>query len=177
MQCLHASELMSLRLDGLLDEPDERRLKAHLANCPACQNQWARLSRVEALFADAPMPIPPPALQRNIMAAVQRKSRLVEVWRRSVLLALGVVLAMVALVLPVMLVAISVAADPLVVQQAVGNLVRLTGMIRSLGGALVLVLRALVGGMNWVLLPGCLALVIGMLLVWWYLLHIPKMRA
>jgi hypothetical protein len=78
--------------------------------------------------------------------------------------------------LPVMLVTISVAADPLVVQQAVGNLVRVAGMMRSLGGALALVLRALVGGMNWVLLPGCLALVVGMLLVWWYLLHMPKAR-
>jgi predicted anti-sigma-YlaC factor YlaD len=176
MQCLHASEFMSLRLDGLLDEPDERRLKAHLVDCSACQNQWARLSEVEALFVDAPMPIPPPALQRNIMAAVQRKSRLVEMRRRSALLAVGVILAVVAFALPVMLVTISVAADPLVVQQAVGNLVRVAGMMRSLGGALALVLRALVGGMNWVLLPGCLALVVGMLLVWWYLLHMPKAR-
>lgn len=177
MQCLHASELMSLRLDGLLDEPDERRLKVHLTRCPACQNQWARLSRVEALFADAPALVPPPVLQRNIMTAVQQKSRLTGIWRRSSLLALGMILATLALIVPVMLVIMSVAADPMVVQQAVGNLVRLTGLALSLGGALVLVLRALVGGMNWVLLPGCLALVIGMLLVWWYLLHMPKARA
>jgi anti-sigma factor RsiW len=176
MQCLHASELMSLRLDGLLDESDERRLEIHLASCPACQNQWARLSRVEALFANAPALAPPPALQRNIMTAVRQRSRLAEIRRRSALLVLGVVLATLAFVVPVMLVIMSVAADPMIVQQAVGNLVRIAGLARSLGGALVLVLRALVGGMNWVLLPGCLALVIGMLLVWWYLLHMPKAR-
>ncbi len=168
---------MSLKLDGLLDEPDECRLKVHLTRCPACQNHWAHLSRVEALFADAPALVPPPVLQRNIMAAVQQKSRLTGIWRRSSLLALGMILATLALIVPVMLVIMSVATDPMVVQQAVGNLVRLTGLARSLSGALVLVLRALVGGMNWVLLPGCLALVMGMLLVWWYLLHMPKARA
>jgi predicted anti-sigma-YlaC factor YlaD len=176
MQCLHASELMSLRLDGLLDEPDERRLEVHLAGCPTCQNQRARLSRVASLFADAPMPLPPPTLQRNIMAAVQRRSRLAEMWRRSALLVLGAVLAAVAFVLSMVLVVTSMAADPLAVQQAVGSLIKITGVGRSLGGALALVLRALIGGMNWVLLPGCLALVIGMLLVWWSLLSMPRER-
>ncbi len=53
------SELMSLALDGLLQEADLRRLHEHLATCPACRAEWQAMQQVSALF-DQAAPVGPP---------------------------------------------------------------------------------------------------------------------
>ena len=38
ISCEEALELMSLELDGLLEEPDRRRLEEHMGQCAACRD-------------------------------------------------------------------------------------------------------------------------------------------
>ena len=62
MQCqTEYSDLMSLKLDGALDPPDERRLGEHVATCAACRLLWVAMHQVdEMLSASALEPLPAP---------------------------------------------------------------------------------------------------------------------
>jgi len=51
---------MSLKLDGLLDQDQERALQAHLATCAACRAEWEALQCVSRLLDEQPM-VPAPA--------------------------------------------------------------------------------------------------------------------
>ena len=51
--------LMSLALDGLLDEQDHRRLEQHLDVCPGCRGEWEAMNEVSKLFESSPMVGPP----------------------------------------------------------------------------------------------------------------------
>ncbi len=51
---------MSLKLDALLSQEQERALQAHLAVCTACRAEWEALQVVSHLLDDQPMvPAPP----------------------------------------------------------------------------------------------------------------------
>jgi predicted anti-sigma-YlaC factor YlaD len=51
---------MSLKLDGLLNEKQERALQAHLATCAACRDEWEAMQFVSHLLDEQPMiPAPP----------------------------------------------------------------------------------------------------------------------
>lgn len=55
-------ELMSLKLDGLIDDFDERRLEEHLAHCDSCLQLWDLLQQADSiLWASAHEPLPVPA--------------------------------------------------------------------------------------------------------------------
>ena len=60
---------MSLKLDGMLDQDQERALQAHLATCAACRAEWETLQCVSRLLAEQPM-IPAPT---GFMARVERR--------------------------------------------------------------------------------------------------------
>ena len=51
--------LMSLALDGLLDEQDRRRLEQHLDVCPGCRGEWEAMRAIGTLFETSPMVGPP----------------------------------------------------------------------------------------------------------------------
>lgn len=53
MFCRASAELMSLRLDGLLEPPDIARLDDHLLRCPACRAQWAALKEAHSILRGA----------------------------------------------------------------------------------------------------------------------------
>jgi anti-sigma factor RsiW len=61
MFCRSSVELMSRRLDGLLEPPDAARLDDHLAGCATCRAQWAALREADGLLrSSARRPIAPP---------------------------------------------------------------------------------------------------------------------
>ncbi len=72
------TEMMSLALDGLLDEAGQERLQQHLAGCPTCQAEWEAMQAVSALFQRS-APVGPPlgfALRvERKLEAKQRKRR------------------------------------------------------------------------------------------------------
>ncbi len=51
---------MSLKLDGLLTQDQERALQAHLATCAACRAEWEALQFVSCLLDEQPM-VPAPS--------------------------------------------------------------------------------------------------------------------
>jgi len=46
--------LMSLALDGLLENSDRQRLEEHVATCAACQQEWEAMQQISALFQASP---------------------------------------------------------------------------------------------------------------------------
>jgi predicted anti-sigma-YlaC factor YlaD len=42
--------LMSLALDGLLEDSDRQRLGEHVATCATCQQEWEAMQQISALF-------------------------------------------------------------------------------------------------------------------------------
>ena len=144
---------MSLKLDGLLDEDQERALQAHLATCAACRAEWEALQLVSYLLDKQPT-VPTPIgfvarLERRL--AAERVAR-----RRSVVgggvLALGA-LGLAALILS-SLSGLIVGLWPLMSQPSLwenlgGWLTQMTNVCLAVGGAIVLLLSSLfdaVGG-------------------------------
>ena len=78
MRCDWASELMSLRLDGL--PHDEAGLNDHLAGCPACQQRWRSLQAVERLLSRPPLAQPPAGFTARVMARLPHQAPL-NPWR------------------------------------------------------------------------------------------------
>ncbi|HEY0070972.1 MAG TPA: zf-HC2 domain-containing protein [Chloroflexia bacterium] len=75
-------EMMSLKLDNLLDPDEERHLQAHIAECLDCASQWAAMSEADALLcASATAPVPVPA---NFQASVMLKISKAQVYRPQV---------------------------------------------------------------------------------------------
>jgi putative zinc finger protein len=72
MSCRASVELMSLRLDGLLEPPDVTDLEKHLQICPACTAQWAALREADSLLrVGARRPVqPPPDFAARVMTRV-----------------------------------------------------------------------------------------------------------
>jgi len=72
MSCRASVELMSLRLDGLLEPPDVTNLEKHLQTCPACTVQWAALREADSLLrVGARRPVqPPPDFAARVMTRV-----------------------------------------------------------------------------------------------------------
>ncbi len=75
-------EMMSLKLDSLLDPDGDRRLQAHLAECADCSLTWQAMSEADALLcASATSPVPVPI---NFHAAVMLKISQAQVYRPQV---------------------------------------------------------------------------------------------
>lgn len=65
-------ELMSLKLDGLLDAEDERHLDAHITGCPDCARLWRAMHEADSLlWTSAREAIPLPTnFQAKVMSLV-----------------------------------------------------------------------------------------------------------
>jgi anti-sigma factor RsiW len=68
--------LMSLALDGLLEEQDRRRLEQHLDVCPSCRGEWEAMREIATLFESSPLVGP------SLGFAVRVERRLAEGYRR-----------------------------------------------------------------------------------------------
>ncbi len=99
MHCEQANEMMSLRLDGRLDETKAAVLDEHLSRCTMCQVQWQRLQRLHRGLASAPMLKAPVRLRVNVMTHLSRQDRTRRAVAGGLVLALGTVaLALIAIV-------------------------------------------------------------------------------
>ncbi len=65
-------ELMSLKLDGLIDDYDERRLTEHVGECNHCAQMWALFQQAHSILqASALEPLPVPStLHSKVMVQV-----------------------------------------------------------------------------------------------------------
>lgn len=75
-------ELMSLKLDNLLDTAEDTRLQAHITECAGCALTWQAMSQADALLcASATSPVPVPA---SFHASVMLKISQAQVYRPHV---------------------------------------------------------------------------------------------
>lgn len=98
------TEMMSLALDGLLDQGGRQRLQQHLDTCPTCRTEWQAMQAVSSLFEESALVGPPLGFAVRVerkLEAQQKKRRQtfgrVAVLTSSLSLA-GVTLAAVCLV-------------------------------------------------------------------------------
>ena len=144
---------MSLKLDGLLDQEEERALQAHLATCAACRAEWEALQFVSRFLEEQPV-MPAPA---GFVARLQGRLDAERVARRQNVLG-GAALALGALGLGALglssLAGFVVSLWPLLSQPSLwqnltGWLDRLADVCLAVGSAIALLLGSLfdaVGG-------------------------------
>jgi anti-sigma factor RsiW len=86
MSCRASVELMSLRLDGLLEPPDVTKLETHLQTCPACTAQWVALREADSLLrvgARRPMQPPPDFAARVLIRVAATPVVRPQLWERE----------------------------------------------------------------------------------------------
>ena len=78
ISCEEALELMSLELDGLLEEPDRRRLEEHVGQCAACRDLRKDLGEMHQAFPQLEAEVPKDFAQ-NVLDALPSRRPL---WKR-----------------------------------------------------------------------------------------------
>ena len=173
MNCLKASELMSLRLDAPLSAADERELQQHLAECAECRRAWARMQAVAAALERPAFVAPSPQFSARVMVRIRRARRRDLIVRRGgVFLLSALIVAAMALVPMVTFINVGI-HNPAIVHALLNTGLWLVDIGRTLAGATQAVLRALIMGLSWPLAAGYLTLAIGMLLGWLYIVARP----
>ncbi|MCS7186875.1 MAG: zf-HC2 domain-containing protein [Armatimonadetes bacterium] len=71
MKCEKAQKLMSLWLDGMLAEKDERVLLAHLQNCEHCREVWHQWEQMRAMLRSYPLITPSPDFDRKVLSRLK----------------------------------------------------------------------------------------------------------
>jgi predicted anti-sigma-YlaC factor YlaD len=167
MQCLEASELMSLRLDEALTAEQDQVLDAHLAACESCRVEWKLMQRACALFQAPEMLPPPPLFSQNVMARIQRHESRLAVLRGGVTFFLAIVILGAVCLVPLFSLPIStVLSNPSIVSVFVGVIVRLFDISGTLWRAVGLMLHAALVSQGWLVLLAYVALA-GGLAFWW----------
>jgi Putative zinc-finger len=82
MTCHDARELFSARVDGALTDEERRGLDAHLAGCPECRRELARLEATVALLHAAPPARAPVGFVDRVLAAARPAPWTVRLRRR-----------------------------------------------------------------------------------------------
>ncbi len=75
MNCNEIQSLISAYLDGELTAAEEKKVKAHLAECPACQKQLAHLSVLHKALRTMEAPTLPEGLADRVLAAATAAPR------------------------------------------------------------------------------------------------------
>jgi predicted anti-sigma-YlaC factor YlaD len=75
MHCRQASEMMSIRLDGRIDDADSALLDEHLAECEECQAEWQRVQAIDRLLSSAPMVQAPVRVRVQVMTRLERRDK------------------------------------------------------------------------------------------------------
>ena len=73
ISCEEALELMSLELDGLLEEPDRRRLEEHVGQCAACRDLRKDLGEMHQAFPQLEAEVPKDFAQNVLDALPSRR--------------------------------------------------------------------------------------------------------
>jgi predicted anti-sigma-YlaC factor YlaD len=126
--------MMSLRLDGRLDEKDSALLDKHLAGCQACQTQWQKLQALDGLLSTAPMVQSPVRVRVQVMARLERRDKA----RRAIIggttLALGSVALAILLMAPALIGLLEVTGvAPALIRGGPTTLLHLLGAGETLG--------------------------------------------
>ncbi|MBN1810609.1 MAG: zf-HC2 domain-containing protein [Anaerolineae bacterium] len=134
MQCKQASEMMSLRLDGRLDNAQVALLDAHLAECQACQAEWQSLQALDSLLASAATLEAPVRVRVQVMTRLERRDKA----RRAIIggtaLTLGTVALALLLMAPVLLGLLdAVGIAPALIRGGPTTLLHLLGAGETLG--------------------------------------------
>lgn len=164
MQCLKASEIMSLRLDKMTTQEEEQALEAHLATCRDCQITWQRMQRACAIFDSAVFVDPPPLLAQKVMNRIHRRAIWRSILRGSVFFVLGLAVIAALAFIPFLIAPSSL--TPTLVNLLWESLVRLGMALATLIRALMLVLQLLLGGTNGLILLAFFVAVSGITLGW-----------
>jgi len=166
MQCSEASELMSLRLDGMLSEAESRSLDEHIASCQACVRDWRGLCSLSALFEQAAPAVPPPQLLGTVVARVRRRAAWMRLVRLGSLTVLGLIILFALLGVPAISAVSATASRPATLRALIGLLVLAASVLRSVCGAFGFMLGVLYAGPSWLLALAYVCLT-GLLIAAW----------
>lgn len=166
MNCLKASELMSLRLDGPLSSEDEVGLQQHLASCAGCRQAWAHMQAVSAVLARASFVAPGPGFSARVMAHIRRERRRAAMLRSGGIVLLSAIIVAAIAVVPLATFVNVGIHNPAVVHALLSAGLWLVDIGRTLAGAVQAVLRALLLGLSWPVLLGYLMIAVAALLTW-----------
>ncbi len=164
MQCLKASEIMSLRLDKMTTQEEEQALEAHLATCRDCQITWQRMQRACAIFDSAAFVDPPPLLAQKVMNGIHRRTIWRAILRGSVFFVLGLAVIAALVLIPFLISPSSL--TPTVINLLWESTVRMGMVLATLIRALMLVLQLLLGGTNGLILLAFFVAACGVTLGW-----------
>ena len=164
MQCLKASEIMSLRLDKMTTQEEEQALEAHLATCRDCQVTWQRMQQACAIFDSAVFVEPPPLLAQKVMNRIRRRVIWQTILRRSIFFVLGLAVVAALVFVPFLITPSNL--TPTVVNLLWGSIVRVGMVIATLMRALLLVIQLLLGGKNGLILLAFFVAACGITLGW-----------
>ena len=89
MECLHASALMSQRLDSQLTEVETAALDEHLEACVCCQAEWVTLQALDALFAEPAVVSAPTHFKGVVMERIRRRDQAKRAITGGIVLTLG----------------------------------------------------------------------------------------
>lgn len=168
MQCSKVSELMSLRLDGLLDSAAQERLDQHLASCQPCEEEWRVLCELSELFQSAPLSVPAPGFAARVTHRVA-ETRAKQELRRGAFLLSGGLLLLLLLTLPSLLgmaMLIGDLSSPTLISTGISTLTALLSALRSVGDAVALLLSASLSTPAVVLAPAYIAIALVTMFVW-----------
>jgi anti-sigma factor RsiW len=142
MQCKHASQLMSARLDGRLDSTERALLEDHVATCGTCQAEWRKMQRLDQLLGAAPMVEPPVRLRVQVMARLSRRDQARRAVAGGTALILGTVALALLLVAPTLIALVSVSGfAPALASGGPATIAQLLTFLRATGRALLVVLE------------------------------------
>ena len=172
MQCSKVNELMSLRLDGLLDSITQERLDHHLASCQSCEEEWQVLCELSELFQSTPLSVPAPGFAARVTLRVA-ETRARQELRRGAFLLSGGLLLLLLLTLPSlvgMTMLIGDLSSPTLVNTGISALISLLSALRSVGDAVALLLSASLSTPAAVLAPVYIAIALVTMFVWVHLM-------
>jgi anti-sigma factor RsiW len=88
--------MISLSLDGLLDEAEQQELNLHLTSCPACTDLQTRMNHIDVMFKQPAMVTPPVNFSAGVMARIDtyETSRRWTPWLIGVLAVVSVIAAL-----------------------------------------------------------------------------------
>jgi hypothetical protein len=162
MQCLEATELMSLHLDAATTAEEERALQEHLASCEDCRALMRRMERASALFEKPAFVAPSPLFAQKVMQRIERRNRWLALWRTVALSVVGGVVLVAVCLAPLMsltAVAQEVVTTPSMIHVLVGSAMRVVDILDTLLRATRLIFYALVASPSGLIL---LALVVAL---------------
>jgi anti-sigma factor RsiW len=173
MNCLEASERMSLSLDALISSDEECALQGHVAQCEACQIEWQGIQAVAELFSTVQPVAPPPDFALRVMTRVQSHNRRARMVRQGSVFALGLVVLATLGIIPVMTMITLALRNPSVVQALSGAAMNVMDVANTLARAIRLLAGAMLSGVSWPMMVGYVVVAATLVIGWVGLMREP----